>query len=305
MNVDLIKALEKNQAKVLDEEKKGKEATQNQNENKTGGETVKENKQETSAFAGIKKEENQTQQPGDTLLNEAKENAAIQNELYPEFKDINIEGGNGTDPFADFANDLAAKRVQEENAPVIDYSKTFLDENITHFAVKVSKDDVKAYVERTLKVPGELYYQEYTTTTFVKELASVDVSQSLHTYFPSTLSMLNAGVGVKSLLLFKTNIADITQQTGLVGHPSNYVEESIANSPETAFKIENADKVFGGNNTKCFLVDGNTKKVLFYTNTLCIILGTLGITPEMLRKTKRGVSVGEKGNFYHVYFIQK
>ena len=305
MNVDLIKELEKNQAKVLDEEKKGKEEAQNQNGNKTGGETVKENNQETSAFAGIKKEENQSK-PGDTLLNEAKENAAIQNDLYPEFKDISIGEGNGTDPFADFANDLASKRTaQKENDVVIDYSKTFLDENITHFAVKVSKDDVKAYVERTLKVPGELYYQEYTTTTFVKELASVDVSQSLQSYFPSTLSMLNAGVGVKSLLLFKTNIADITQQTGLVGQPTNYVEESIANSPETAFKIENADKVFGGNNTKCFLVDGNTKKVLFYTNTLCIILGTLGITPEMIRKIKRGVSVGEKGNFYHVYFIQK
>lgn len=305
MNVDLIKELEKNQAKVLDEEKKGKEEAQKQNGNKTGGETVKENNQETSAFAGIKKEENQSK-PGDTLLNEAKENAAIQNDLYPEFKDISIGEGNGTDPFADFANDLASKRTaQKENDVVIDYSKTFLDENITHFAVKVSKDDVKAYVERTLKVPGELYYQEYTTTTFVKELASVDVSQSLQSYFPSTLSMLNAGVGVKSLLLFKTNIADITQQTGLVGQPTNYVEESIANSPETAFKIENADKVFGGNNTKCFLVDGNTKKVLFYTNTLSIILGTLGITPEMIRKTKRGVSVGEKGNFYHVYFIQK
>ena len=301
MNVDLIKELEKNQAKVLDEEKKGKEAAQN--ENKTGGETVKENKQE-SAFAGIEIDEKENK-PGDTLINEAKANAAVQNDFYPEFKDINIEGGNGPDPFADFANDLAAKKASEENGAVLDYSKTFLDENITHFAVKVSKDDIKAYVERTLTVPGELYYKEYTTTSFVKELASIDVSQSLHTYFPSTLSMLNSGVGVKSLLLFKTNIADITQQTGIVGQPSNYVEESIANSPETAFKIENADKVFGGNNTKCFLVDGNTRKVLFFTNTLSIILGTLGITPEMVRKNKRGVSVGEKGNFFHVYFIQK
>lgn len=237
--------------------------------------------------------------------NELEERINKANEFYSEFKDISIDNSKTVEELSNEIVNSFTKEVKDIVKPVMDYSKVFLDENITHFAVKVNKEDVKAYVEKTLPIRGELFFKGYDVNSFIREVSTMDTKNSIFNFFPSSIEMLNRGDGVSSILIFKTDISEITEKSGLSTNPTNYVEEAMANSPEEAFKIENSEKIFGGNTNKYFMVDSKNRQVHFYTNTLCIILGTLGIDLDMVKQNKKGVSIGEKGNFFHVYFIQK
>lgn len=247
-----------------------------------------------------------------------------QEEKAEAYADVNTDLGNGeipkeASPLNDDgftpseAGDLAsnyfntkdeANNIEGTERPWVprnDYSNLIDDASITTFSAKIAKEDVRDYVRALLNIPGNLRYEEFTPVKFANLMSSNVLGDSdIKMYFPSTPNMINNGTGVRSILIFETQLSNLS--SGKKSEPRNFVEEALETSPEKAFDIKNADKIFGKNNSKCYIVNSNSNTAYFLTNTVNIILGTVNVKLEDLEKKKITISVGEQGDKFFLHF---
>ena len=182
-----------------------------------------------------------------------------------------------------------------------DYRSLINDESIITFSAKISKEDVRDYVKSLLTVPGNLRYEEFTPVKFANLMQSNTLSDSdIKMYFPSTPNMINNGTGVRSILIFETQLNYLSKSKH--DEPKNFVEEALETSPEKAFDVPNADKIFGKNNSKCYIVRVETGTAYFLTNTVNIILGTVNVDLAELEEKKITISIGESGDKFFLHF---
>ena len=244
------------------------------------------------AFPNLEREEG-----NNNMEKEIKEREKVAEQDYKEFQGI---------PLGD-ANDVTNIAVESFNpAPVNNlFRDMILNDNITSFVYKVSLDSVIDYVQSILTINNaKVTTFETTPADFMRRMSGVVFGDTLKYFFPSANNMAKRGVYYKSLLAVECNVDDIANDSrGRGGDYHNFLEEAMAQNPDAVYNINNSDIIFGVQVPKCIMTDYRTGKLIFFVNTLSVILGSLNVDMSLIKNMS--ITVAETSDRQLHIFINK
>ena len=181
-----------------------------------------------------------------------------------------------------------------------------LDENVTSFVYKVSLQSLIDYVSQLVTVKNARVITYNTNPAdFMRRMGGVVFGDWLKHFFPSANGMAKRNVFFHSLLGVECNIEDIAQDSNQSTNTeySNFLEEAMAQNPDTVYNINNADILFGVQIPKCIITDYKTNKLVFFVNTLSALLSSLNVSLSMVRDMS--ISVAETSDGQLHIFVNK
>ena len=248
-----------------------------------------EGKTEESAFGGNKS--------NNKLDEEISERENVARNDYGEFGGI---------PLGD-ASDITNIAMGAFNPEPVNnmFRDMVLDENVSSFVYKVPLDSVISYVERIVTVKNaKVNTLDTTPADFVRRMNGVLFGDTLKYFFPSANSMAKRGVFYHSLLAVECNIDDIANDSsGRNEKYSNFLEEAMAQNPDAVYNINNADIIFGIQVPKCIMTDYRTGRLIFFVNTLSVILGSLNVNMSLIKNMN--ITVAETSDRMLHIFVNK
>lgn len=241
------------------------------------------------------KEETKTEEREENKLErEINEREKVAEQDYKEFAGI---------PLGDF-NSL---NIVETTAKVDNsFRDMVLNENVTSFVYKTSLQSLIDYVKQLVTVKdAKVITYNTTPADFMRNMGGVVFGDWLKHFFPSANSMSKRGVFFHSLLGVECSIEEVAKDsgTGVNTEYSNFLEEAMAQNPDTVYDINNADILFGVQIPKCIITDYKTNKLVFFVNTLSALLSSLNVSLSMVRNMSISVAETSDGNLH--IFVNK
>ena len=243
------------------------------------------------AFPNLEREEG-----NNSMEKEIKEREKVAEEDYKEFQGIPL--GDASDIATDVSN---FGNYKVDNL----FREMVLNDSITSFVYKVSLESVMDYVRDILTIKNaKVTTFETTPADFMRRMSGVVFGDTLKYFFPSANNMAKRGVYYKSLLAVECNVDDVANDSrGRGGDYSNFLEEAMAQNPDAVYNINNSDIIFGVQVPKCIMTDYRTGKLIFFVNTLSVILASLNVDMSLIKNMS--ITVAETSDKQLHIFINK
>lgn len=248
------------------------------------------------AFPNLEKENKEREE--NNMEKEIKERENIANNDYKEFSGI---------PLGDINDVTNIAKASFEPKPVNNiFRDMILDKNVTSFVYKVSLESVIDYVLSIVTIKNaKVNIFETNPADFMRRMSGVVFGDTLKYFFPSANNMAKRGVFFHSLLAVECNVDDVANDSrGKEEKYSNFLEEAMAQNPDAVYNINNADIIFGVQVPKCIMTDYRTGKLIFFVNTLSVILGSLNVNMALIKNMSITVAETSDKNL-HIFVNKK
>ena len=244
------------------------------------------------AFPNLEKEREEND-----MEKEIKERENIANNDYKEFSGI---------PLGDINDVTNIAKSSFDPKPVNNiFRDMILDKDVTSFVYKITLESVMEYVASIVTIKdAKVNIFETNPADFMRRMSGVVFGDTLKYFFPSANNMAKRGVFFRSMLAVECNVDDVANDSrGKEEKYNNFLEEAMAQNPDAVYNINNADIIFGVQVPKCIMTDYRTGKLIFFVNTLSVILGSLNVNMALIKNMS--ITVAETSDKHLHIFVNK